>query len=458
MEIDERKVAFIKKLIVITVILVIFYFIYNFLMQFYFGEYIKAIHLKDITEFTRDKEVKYSDIDSFKIESPEFNDAMLCKEIEVIPNTPYKITCMIKTEDVVAEKGEMEAGAQICISDTTEASETIIGTTDGWQKVELNFDSKNRNKVVIGFRLGGYSDNCQGTAWFSDFDLKQGLRSESTTWNFACFLFRNIDTIIDGKQVRVSMTNEDVNLLKENIARFKNSTEELSRDLMRVEYDIYEINEPITTLSYDDTNGYYVSAKDINHLIKDKVLSEEYDHVFVGVRFGDSNRDVDIMVKGWMGLGGMSYLGKGFSNIRMPSDRQNVIYQYYANYNTFPEEVFVHEFLHSLERTLIEHEYTIPALHDNEKYGYTNDEISGLNAWYKDYMRCNIQSGNELIGLDSIVYKLRPIQESNFEYTLDLDLGWTKDNLIDVIKNSLKILGTSINLEKENVTIESFGI
>ena len=46
------------------------------------------------------------------------------------------------------------------------------------------------------------------------------------------------------------------------------------------------------------------------------------------------------------------------------------MYKYDSRINTFPEEVFLHEFLHSLERNAQEYGYTIPALHDNEKYGY----------------------------------------------------------------------------------------
>ena len=44
----------------------------------------------------------------------------------------------------------------------------------------------------------------------------------------------------------------------------------------------------------------------------------------------------------------------GLSNIRVPNENSTLLYKY-TNYNTFPEEVYVHEFLHGLER--IEKEY-----------------------------------------------------------------------------------------------------
>ena len=93
----------------------------------------------------------------------------------------------------------------------------------------------------------------------------------------------------------------------------------------------------------------------------------------------------------------MDYYGIGFSNIRLPNDRNNYIYTYNEYINTFPEEVFVHEFLHSLERTSEEYEYTIPRLHDYKLYGYEEKLVKGLYDWYKDYMTCNIESDGSKI-------------------------------------------------------------
>ena len=58
----------------------------------------------------------------------------------------------------------------------------------------------------------------------------------------------------------------------------------------------------------------------------------------------------------------------GFSNIRIPNEKADLLYRY-SDANTFPEEVFVHEFLHNLERVDKEYGNEIPELHDYEKYG-----------------------------------------------------------------------------------------
>ena len=45
--------------------------------------------------------------------------------------------------------------------------------------------------------------------------------------------------------------------------------------------------------------------------------------------------------------------------------------------NVFPEEVFLHEFLHSLERTAKEYGYDRPELHSYQQYGYKNETLIG---------------------------------------------------------------------------------
>ncbi len=56
---------------------------------------------------------------------------------------------------------------------------------------------------------------------------------------------------------------------------------------------------------------------------------------------------------------------------------KSYIYRYNTRINKFPEEVFLHEFLHTLERTAEEYGYEIPALHAYEEYGYKNEKLIG---------------------------------------------------------------------------------
>lgn len=402
-----------------------------------FNEFVRTEYKPYISEFVRDDQVKYSDKSSYKISSPEENDAMFYKTISVIPNTPYKVTCMVKTENVKTMKEASSAGAHISIANTVEKSKSITGTND-WQKLEFIFNSKNRTSVDLGFRLGGYDDNCTGTAWFSDFTIESGHKNTSTNWNFACFVFENTNVQIENNgatnNIQLSMNMNDISDMRQNMSRFKASCEELSKNKMTVDYDFITIKDPITTLSYDLDNGYYVAPSNIEKIIEPYIQKEHYDHIFVCVRLGDDAHQKDIPVYDWIGLGGMDYLGIGFSNIRLPNSDRSYTYKYDARINTFPEEVFIHEFLHSLERNSEEYGYDVPALHDYAKYGYKDERYVGLKQWYADYMNCEIKTNNGYVGLNKDIYMCKPNSESDFTYSYKLDEFKEPENIFEEIK------------------------
>lgn len=137
----------------------------------------------------------------------------------------------------------------------------------------------------------------------------------------------------------------------------------------------------------------------------------------------------------------MDLYGIGYSNIRLPNNSSSYIYTYDSRINTFPEEVFVHEFLHSLERIMKERNYDIPALHDNKKYGYEEERLVGLKDWYKDYMTCNIQkSDGNLIGLHEDVYTFTPPAGSDFKYSVEKEFNKEPNNIIDEINSLFKAI------------------
>ena len=283
------------------IIIVILIFAFEFYKTNNLNEFIRSETNPYTSKFVRDDEQKYSERASYKIQSNEFNDAMFYKKVKVERNTPYKVTCMVKTENVVAENDISGVGAQIAILGTSEKSIAITGTQE-WQKIEMIFNSKNRDEVDIGFRLGGYLGNCTGTAWFSDFTLEEGTLSENKNWKFACFIFENTDVIVNGKEVKLSMTDTDIADIKDTIGRFETTTKNLSEDKMTANCDIYKIQEPINKLTYDDEFGYYVAAEDVEKSIKDIVQQNDYDHIFVIIRLGNEEYKNDIQINDWIGL------------------------------------------------------------------------------------------------------------------------------------------------------------
>lgn len=279
----KNRVNKIIDLIILIILLIVLYFAYQFYQTNNFNDFVKSEINLYTSEFKRDNENKYSKYRSYSINSEEYNDAMFYKSVKVEKNKPYKVTCMVKTDSVQAKDEIAGVGAQISIEGTTERSIAITGTTD-WQKIELIFNSKNRDSVNIGFRLGGYLGEAEGKAWFSDFTLEEGVENNENTWKFACFIFETTDVNIEGKQVKLNVTQNDITDIKDTIKRFENSCNELSDGKMDAQCDIYNIDTSLTKLSYDNEFGYYVSPENVEEQIRNTISVNDYDHIFVIVR------------------------------------------------------------------------------------------------------------------------------------------------------------------------------
>lgn len=411
----------------------------------------RAEFIQNGSEFTRDSEVKYSDYDSYKIKSDIYNDAMLFVSVDVEPHTAYRVTCMVKTKNVIPETENSGSGAIICITDTTEQSSAITGTED-WQMIELKFNSKERESVDIGFRLGGNAGDCIGEVWFSDFKIEEGFLDTDNKWNFACFVLKNLDVEVEhnGKteRVQISMNDSEISEIKSDIERFEKSCSTLSNNKMSAECEIIYIDEPITSLTYEEGTGYFLSPFDAEKLIDEYVQAGNYDHIFTVIKLDSEKYDDTIEIDNWVGLGYMDYQGIGFSDIRIPSDSSKFMYIYDSKINVFPEEVFVHEFLHSLERTSNEYEFDTIELHSNAEYGYKNEFLTGLKYWYSDYMSKNIydSKNNNYIGLDERVYTLKPVNNEDFKYAIEIKNVFVEpQNIIEEFELIIKKVSANLS-------------
>lgn len=112
----KSRIAFkITTVIFWIIMIIILSKLYKIYKLNYFNDFIKAEYNLNTSNFTRDDKEKYSKYYSYKIESPEFNDAIFYKSIKVTPQTPYKLTCMIKTKDVENKSQNSSSGASINI-------------------------------------------------------------------------------------------------------------------------------------------------------------------------------------------------------------------------------------------------------------------------------------------------------------------------------------------------------
>ncbi len=104
------------------------------------------------------------------IESFDMNDARFAQNVQVKPNTMYRLSGYIKAEGI-EDSGR---GANLSIEGLTDAySQSVYADTEGeWQYVELYGETGDDQKEVTVFvRLGGYSGESIGRAVFDDISL-----------------------------------------------------------------------------------------------------------------------------------------------------------------------------------------------------------------------------------------------------------------------------------------------
>lgn len=280
---SNKKKGKISYVIFLVILLILFYFAYQYYQKNNFNRFVRSETNVYTSHFTRDKEVQHSKQRSYKIESPQYNDAMFYQPIQVKKNQPYRVTCMVKTNAIQAKEERSGVGAQIAIEGTTERSVAISGTQD-WQKIELIFNSKQREVINIGFRLGGYLGEAKGEAWFSDFTIEEGTVEQNNNWKFACFIFKTTEVTVNQKQIQLTVTKNERKDIINTLNLFEDSCQKLSQGKMTAECDVYEMDTPLSRLSYDDEFGYYVSAEDVENEIKDTIATNDYDHIFVIVK------------------------------------------------------------------------------------------------------------------------------------------------------------------------------
>lgn len=417
------------KKIVNFLLIIILAFVCFYVIQTRNFNGLKLAQLKDgITKVCRDKNEKYNGEWSYKIESKDYNDYMIYKTIKVNPNTAYKVSCMVKTKDIVPENKD-SCGFNIGLKDNLEKSRSLVGTND-WTELNFYFDSKNNENIDIAFRLGENGQNCKGTAWIANLNIEVGRKKVTNEWDFAVFMIDNINAKVNGKEVNKRLTNRQINTIETSFSEFKHTIYNFTNGNIIAEYDIIKIDEPLLNISYDDDQtGYFIAQEDVYKLIENDLYNKNknYDHIFIVANLGDviNNKQID-----WLGLGGMVFDSMGYSNIRISDETINAYED--SNSNFFSEEIILHEFLHTLERNSKELGNDTIALHDYKKYGYEDEKRYGQKKWYLDYLTNNIK--NTKNGLKEEIYYTQPVSEKNFKkIKIITDYLYDEQNIIQKI-------------------------
>lgn len=109
------------------------------------------------------------DGNSLKIENKEKNDARVYQTIYVDELTTYKISVMIKTENV-----DGGAGANISAYDCHGTSDGVFGTSDGWVRHTVYIETlEDQTSLDLSLGLGGFGSMSSGTAFFDDVKVEK---------------------------------------------------------------------------------------------------------------------------------------------------------------------------------------------------------------------------------------------------------------------------------------------
>jgi len=129
-----------------------------------------AYHMDEgYTLFAVDEEDSTDGSYSVSIQNVGENDARYSQTVSVEPESLYCFSGFIRTENV--ESGH---GANLSIEGLYTFSECVHDTSDGWKYIEWYGETgPEQTSVTLYARLGGYSGESTGKAWFDDLSLEK---------------------------------------------------------------------------------------------------------------------------------------------------------------------------------------------------------------------------------------------------------------------------------------------
>ena len=127
-----------------------------------------------VAKAVKDPNVTHVGHSSIRIDQPKATDSSLTQAVTLKPETRYRLSGWIKTNNVVKPAIEKqrpgEEGASLTILGGYEKTASVIGTED-WMHVSMDFTTKAKTDLKLGPRLGHYGKLVTGTAWFADISL-----------------------------------------------------------------------------------------------------------------------------------------------------------------------------------------------------------------------------------------------------------------------------------------------
>lgn len=129
-----------------------------------------TVESQSVGRFTWDHRVTHRGHGSVRIDATSPDDAMWAQGVVVAPHTRYLLSGWIRTWNVAPSQEPVSAGANLSFLGTFDRSDPLLGT-QGWTFVSVTTDSGDQTTLTIAARLGFWSGQTTGTAWFDDLTL-----------------------------------------------------------------------------------------------------------------------------------------------------------------------------------------------------------------------------------------------------------------------------------------------
>jgi len=365
-------------------------------------------HWLDFSEenIFEDYTVCKNDSFSYCIRSERANDLRIKKKFSVLPDTVYYITADIRTENVLNhENQENPVGA--CISTNDWYFSRSLFATNDWQTVGVLGRSDDYGNLWVSFNLGYSFNTCSGNAWFENvcFTPADTITGNDSTWKILAVLLTEsgIDTADEqtGERIRLShkMSREELILIRKSLLAFEEDFNNDAEGLLSAKVEIFE--PTVSCKSYTKFSlGYTISGPSARAYLESlgvDILS--YDHViFIACQ--------PKLPASYFGLGGLPIKEQvGYSFILFADMESSLRYLRGELENSWIPAIYMHEFLHSIERCANSLRLPVPLV-DGDRFGYS--DVEEYRAWYRDFMHKRLLVNGDMLGVDPRVWKLRP--------------------------------------------------
>jgi hypothetical protein len=142
--------------------------------------------------FSRNRKQAHSGQASAEINAPKANDVRWVQTVTVHPNTVYRLSGWIKTQDV-ATSGGGDVGANLGFDGTWTHSPGLLGS-HGWTRVAITISSGSSTSLTVAARLGYWRAASSGTAWYDDVRLEEvKTQNRAPGWKILVLLYGATD-------------------------------------------------------------------------------------------------------------------------------------------------------------------------------------------------------------------------------------------------------------------------